>query len=394
MISPFAIGSVPKILFGSGRLKELPSLARGFGSHLLLVTGHQSFSHSESGLWLDAELAANGFSVERVSITGEPSPDAIDGIVAALKAQSIDLVIGIGGGSVLDAAKAIAGLLKPQNSVMDHLEGVGPELPYEGPATPFIAVPTTAGTGSEATRNAVLSRHGANGFKKSFRDDALMARYALIDPDLLRTCPKPLVAANGMDALTQLIEAFVSLRANPMTDALALSGIALASKGLRQWYHGVEEADGRSAMAYAALQSGICLAQAGLGSVHGLAQPLGSFFPIGHGVVCGTLLAEATAVNLEALHQRSPGDIALSKYAEVGRVLLERHDLDQESALTLLIDYLRKLREELSLPGLGALGVLREDFERIVAHSRGSSMKTNPILLEDSEIATILERCF
>jgi alcohol dehydrogenase class IV len=394
MIAPFAIGSVPKILFGSGRLKELPSLARGFGTHLLLVTGHRTFIDSESGLWLDRELAAGGFSVERVSIIGEPSPHDVDGIVATLKAQSIDLVIGIGGGSVLDAAKAIAGLLKPQNSVMDHLEGVGPELPYEGPATPFIAVPTTAGTGSEATRNAVLSRHGADGFKKSFRDDALMARYALIDPDLLKTCPKPLVAANGMDALTQLIEAYVSLRANPMTDALALSGIALASKGLRQWYHGDGEAEGRSAMAYAALQSGICLAQAGLGSVHGLAQPLGSFFPIGHGVVCGTLLAEASAVNLEALHQRSPGDIALSKYAEVGRVLLQRPDLDQDSALSHLIDYLRQLRQELALPGLGTLGVLREDFDRIVAHSRGSSMKTNPILLEDREIATILERCF
>lgn len=393
MISPFAIGSVPKILFGVGRIRELPGLVGRYGKHIVLVTGDRSFKHSKAGVDLDRAWSAEGFSIQRVSIQGEPSPDDIDRIVGELREAACDAVVGIGGGSVLDAAKAIAGLLTSGHSVMDYLEGVGPELPYQGPATPFIAVPTTAGTGSEATRNAVLTRQGVNGFKKSFRDDALMAKYALIDPDLLAGCPKALIAANGMDALTQLLEAYVSLRANPLTDALALSGIAAVSRGLLPWFHGKDEAQGRSDMAYAALLSGICLAQAGLGSVHGLAQPLGSFFPIGHGVVCGSLLAEATVVNLEALAVKDPSHPQRSKYVAAARVLLNRPNLVDEDALEQLVQRLFAMTRELALPKLGALGVKEQDFDRIVAHSRGSSMQTNPVLLEDAEIRTILERC-
>ena len=221
----------------------------------------------------------------------------------ALREVAIDAVIGIGGGSALDAAKAIAGLLKPGNSVMDHLEGVGPELPYRGPATPFIAVPTTAGTGSEATKNAVLSLAGQ--FKKSFRDDQLVAEWAIVDPDLLATCPPHLIAADGMDAFTQLLESFVSTRANPMTDALARSGIMAVKDSLLSLYR-EQSATAREKMAYASLLSGICLAQTGLGSVHGLAAPLGAFFPIPHGVACGTLVATATAVNIAAMKAREP----------------------------------------------------------------------------------------
>lgn len=394
MISPFAIGSIPKIVFGAGRIKELPALATPYGKRMALVTGRRSFRHSEAGAELDRALSAQGFSVQRVTISGEPSPDEVDLIVAALRHEVCDVVVGIGGGSVLDAAKAIAGLLPRGDSVMEFLEGVGPERPYQGPAIPFIAVPTTAGTGSEATRNAVLTRQGADGFKKSFRDDALMARYALVDPDLLAGCPKPLIAANGMDALTQLLEAYVSLRANPMTDALALSGIAAVSRGLLSWFHGENQPQGRSDMAYAALLSGICLAQAGLGSVHGLAQPLGSFFPIGHGVVCGTLLAEATAVNLEVMASRGSHALQRSKYAQAARVFLACPDLDETKALEQLLETLRRMSQSLALPRLSLLGVTLDDFDRIVAHSRGSSMQTNPVRLEDSEIRSILERCY
>jgi alcohol dehydrogenase len=392
MITPFAIGAVPKIIFGRGRLQELPALAGRYGKRLILVVGNRSFGESVAGQTLDEDLLQAGFSIQRISIADEPSPDQIDDWVASFRGETFDLVIGIGGGSVLDAAKAIAGLLKSEHSVMDYLEGVGPELPYQGPATPFIAVPTTAGTGSEATRNAVLTRHGPEGFKKSFRDDALMAQYALIDPDLLSTCPKSLIAANGMDALTQLIEAYVSIKANPITDSLAISGIQAVSRGLIPWFDGQDE--GLDEMAYAALLSGICLAQVGLGSVHGLAQPLGSFFPIAHGVVCGALLAEATAVNVEVMAQRDPGSLGLQKYAEVGRILLGDSALQQQDAIQGLIKYLKHLTATLSLPRLEALGVQRSDFNRIVAHSKGSSMKTNPIVLEDAEIQLILERCF
>jgi alcohol dehydrogenase len=280
--------------------------------------------------------------------------------------------------------------MKPGNSVMDHLEGVGPELPYSGPTTPFIAVPTTAGTGSEATKNAVLSVHGTAGFKKSFRDELLVAEYAVIDPDLLASCPPAVLAANGMDAFTQLLESYVSSKANPFTDALALSGLRKVCESLLPLYADMgDQTEHRSAMAYAALLSGITLAQVGLGSVHGLAAPLGAFFPIPHGVVCGTLVAEATRTNIDALSSRDPLNPALVKYAEIGRMLSGRQ-LNDVDARIALVETLVLWTHRLNLPRLGFYQVAHSDIERIVASSRGSSMKTNPIVLTDEEIARIL----
>ncbi len=214
-MTPFTLARLPRVRFGRGTLAELPDLLASYGTRLLLVTGQRAFTEGPAWDGLRTALTDRGFTWEHLRVDGEPSPQEVDEAVARFKASGIEAVVGIGGGSVLDAAKAIAGLLRPGNSVMDHLEGVGPEAPYLGPATPFIAVPTTAGTGSEATKNAVLSTHGANGFKKSFRDDKLVAEWALLDPDLLATCPPALIAANGMDALTQLIESYVSTRATP-----------------------------------------------------------------------------------------------------------------------------------------------------------------------------------
>jgi alcohol dehydrogenase class IV len=378
-MTPFSIARMPRIEFGSGTLSRLPAIAAGYGKRLLLVTGARSFTDSMTGEWLLGELKAQGLSWELVRIPGEPSPQLIDDTVARLRGGDFDVVIGIGGGSALDAAKAIAGMLKPGNSVLDHLEGVGPEKPYLGPATPFIAVPTTAGTGSEATKNAVLSLPGQ--YKKSFRDDSLVADWAVIDPDLLATCPPELIAADGMDALTQLIESFLSTRASPLTDALARSGLMAASQALMPLFGG-QTADARTAMAYASLISGICLAQTGLGAVHGLAAPLGAFFPIPHGVACGTLLAATTEVNLDALRHREPGNPALEKYEELRRLF----------GATDLAATLAGWQERLRLPRLSAYGVTAADIPRIVANSRGSSMKTNPIVLTDAEIGSIIER--
>ena len=396
MIQPFSIGRLPRIEFGAGSLARLPELAAANGRRLLLVTGGRSFTSSAHWDDLRQGLSARSCHWNLLRIDGEPSPEQIDAAVIECRGQPVDAVVGIGGGSVLDAAKAIAGLLRTGNSVMDHLEGVGPELPYHGPGTPFIAVPTTAGTGSEATKNAVLTRHGANGFKKSFRDDKLMASCAVIDPDLLSSCPRELIAANGMDALTQLLEAFVSIRSNPMTDALALSGMEAVRKGLFPWYEGkpVNVAQGREQMAYAALLSGICLAQTGLGSVHGLAQPLGSFFPISHGVVCGTLLAVAVEVNIEAMKSRAPDNPALRKYAHVGRLMLSLPVLEDDIALVGLVELLKEWTLRMRLPTLSIMGVTVSDFPRIIEHSRGSSMKTNPVVLSDEEIEQILLRRF
>lgn len=392
-IPTFAISNLPRIVFGDGIRRRLPELALEFGRHVLLVTGSASFRNSTAWPELLEGLQTAGITCEHVSVSGEPSPKLADGLASQFKAVHIDAVIGIGGGSVLDAAKAIAGLLRVSNSVMDYLEGVGPELPYQGPAVPFIAVPTTAGTGSEATRNAVLSVQGEQGFKKSFRHDSLVAKYAVVDPELLATCPPALIAADGMDALTQLLESYVSLKANPFTDALALSGIRAARDSLLPWHANTGDlAVHRSGMAYASLLSGITLAQVGLGSVHGLAAPLGAFFPIPHGVACGTLVAVCSASNIRCLRDRASDNPTLSKYAELGRLLANKPDLGDEAARAALLEILANWTERLQLPRLGEYGMRREDIPRVVANCRGSSMKTNPIVLSDDEVAEILEK--
>ena len=390
-ITPFSASRLPRIEFGAGAIGKLPALVRSFGTRALLVTGAQSFGATAHGSDLIAALGKLGVAWEQVQVHGEPSPKLIDDAVRAYRGTHFDVVIGIGGGSALDAAKAIAGLLQPGNSVMDHLEGVGPELAYAGPSTPFIAVPTTAGTGSEATKNAVLSVQGTDGYKKSFRDEKLVAEYAVVDPDLLASCPPAVVAANGMDAFTQLLESYVSSRAMPLTDSLAWGGMKAARDGLLLLYSDRGDADARSRMAYAALVSGITLAQVGLGSVHGLASPLGAFFPIPHGVVCGTLVAAATRVNIDAMQARDPQNLALEKYALVGRLLSRQQHLSQSEAHLALIDTLEDWTAALSLPRLAPYGVHAADVPRIVAHSRGSSMKTNPVMLEDKEIAQLVE---
>lgn len=391
MIEAFSLARLPRIEFGAGRIGLLPELVAGYGGRVLLITGAQAFRATPAWERLLDGLRKRDLTWEHMQVSGEPSPQLVDDAVARFRDGNHDVVVGIGGGSVLDAAKAIAGLLRIGDPVMDYLEGVGPQKPYRGPATPFIAVPTTAGTGSEATKNAVLSRQGADGFKKSFRDERLVPEYAVVDPDLLASCPPDLIAANGMDALTQLIESYVSLRANTFTDALAISGLRAARDGLLPWYEGTgDQTAARSRMAYAALISGITLAQVGLGSVHGLASPMGAFFPIPHGVVCGTLVASATRANVEALQARDPAGPALAKYARLAEILCERRIREPAAARAALIDLLEDWTERLRLPRLAQYGVTENDFPRIVAHSRGSSMKTNPVVLTDDEITRIL----
>lgn len=395
-IPDFSISALPSIVFGDGMRRRLPALARTYGNSVLLVTGAASLQRSPAWPELLAGMHEHGLHFEHMSVSGEPSPQLVDEAARRFRSSAIDVVIGIGGGSVLDAAKAIAGLLRVENSVMDYLEGVGPELSYQGPAVPFIAVPTTAGTGSEATRNAVLSVQSPEGFKKSFRHETLVPRYAVLDPELLATCPAGLIAADGMDALTQLLESYVSLKANPFTDALALSGIAAVRDSLLPWYRGAggstpEIASHRRNMAYASLLSGITLAQVGLGSVHGLAAPLGAFFPIPHGVVCGTLVAECTRVNIRALQARQPDSAALRRYAQAGRVLANDMMLGEQDGLAALVKVLEDWTQNLRLRRIGDYGMQQGDIPRVVANCRGSSMKTNPVVLSDDEVAAILQ---
>ena len=395
MLAGFSIARLPRIEFGAGKIAVLPALAAAYGNRVLLVSGARSLRASSTWSELEQRLEQAGLSWQSVTVDGEPSPQLVDQAVAEHTGNDIDVVIGIGGGSVLDAAKAIAGLLRVRDSVMDYLEGVGSGKAYSGPAVPFLAVPTTAGTGSEATKNAVLSVTGKHGFKKSFRDDRLVPEYALVDPDLLVTCPPALIAANGMDAVTQLLESYVSLRSNPMTDALAWSGLEAARDGLLPWFEASgDPSAARSSMAYAALLSGITLAQTGLGSVHGLASPLGAFFPVPHGVVCGTLVGAATRVNIAAMRAREPDNPALEKYARIAGLLCHTSFTSREQAWEALLELLDDWTARLQLPTLDDYGITPGDFAHIVTHARGSSMKTNPIVMTDEEISSVLEqRC-
>lgn len=388
----FSIARLPRIIFSRQSILQVPELAAAYGQRVLLVLGARSFENSLAFSQLSSQFKQRNLKWFKCNVPGEPSPQLVDDVVKQYADDNIDVVIGIGGGSALDAAKAIAGLLRVQQSVIDFLEGVGPELPYTGPAVPFIAVPTTAGTGSEATKNAVLSVQGENGFKKSFRDDKLVAEYAVIDPELLQSCPQQVIAANGMDALTQLLESYVSMRSNIMTDALCISGLRQARDGLLALYRDSEDKQAQEKMAYASLMSGICLAQTGLGSVHGLASPLGAFYPIPHGTVCGTLVAAASEINIRIMREREPDNSALDKYATLGDVLNERRHASKEASQQALCDVLAEWTELMSLPRLSEYGLDERGIDKIVANSRGSSMKTNPIVMTDDEIRELILR--
>ena len=386
-LGSFTISRLPRILFGAEAFTHLAAEISACGCKVLIVSGGKSFTSGTHWTELKADLKASDVRWELIRIPGEPSPEWIDQSVIEHKDGNFDVVVGIGGGSPLDAAKAIAGLLPKGNSVMDHLEGVGRGIGYTGPSLPYIAVPTTAGTGSEMTKNAVLSSN-KEGFKKSFRDEKLTAQLAIIDPDLLASCPRPQLIANAMDAFTQLLEAYTSPKSNPITDALALSGIEYFLRGFSQ----SAEADlsGPEYLAYGSMISGICLAQTGLGAVHGLASPLGAHFPIPHGVACGTTLAAVTQINIAALKERKPDSIALYRYSQVGRILLGEPDLGIPEALNGLVESLWRWTELLEIPRLSNYGMTEADVSMIVAESGGNSMKTNPLVLTDIELEKIL----
>jgi alcohol dehydrogenase class IV len=396
-VPPFTIGRLPRITFGSGSFATVPRIAAGHGSRVLLVSGGTWFDESPRRSQLETGLTTAGVDiVGTATVAGEPGPEDVEGPLRLHREAGVDVVLGIGGGAVLDTAKAIAGLLRSGTSLMDHLEGVGRGLPYQGPALPVVAVPTTAGTGSEATRNAVITERGPQGYKRSFRDERLVPADAVVDPDLLATAPLPLIAANGLDALTQLLEAYTSERATPVTDGLARSGLAAVREGLLAWYTepaGPGAPAARSQMAYAALLSGICLANAGLGAVHGLASPLGAQLPIPHGMACGSVLWQTIEANVAALEERAPGAPALDRYADAGRILAGLPaTCSGDEARSALTATLRDWVARLGVPGLSAFGMGHEHIAAVVADSPGSSMKTNPVPLSDAELTSILER--
>jgi alcohol dehydrogenase class IV len=395
-IPPFELGRLPRITFGPGVFSRVPAIVAGHGARALLVTGGHSFNASPRRAELEAGLAEAGVTlVGSTTVSGEPGRADVEGPVAAYRDRDVAVVIGIGGGAALDTAKAIAGLLPVGTELIDHLEGVGRGVPYPGGALPVVAVPTTAGTGSEATRNAVITERGPAGYKRSFRDESMVPADAVVDPDLLATAPRALIAANGLDALTQLLEAMTSQRATPFTDALARDGLAAVRRGLLAWHAdpgGPDAPAARSQMAYAALLSGVCLANAGLGAVHGLASPLGGQLPIPHGMACGAVLWQTTRANITALTERVPESVALAKYAQAGRILADQTESIRDGAARVaLVDTLHDMVERLEVPSLSTFEMRHEQIPAVVADSPGSSMRTNPVALTEAELMAVLE---
>ncbi len=391
----FGLGRLPRITFGAGALEQVPAAVAALGGRVLLVTGRRSLVGSGRLGALESGLAQAGVAlVGRVTVPSEPGPDTIDEAVSTWRTADVQVVLGIGGGSAMDAAKAVAGLLRTGDPVRSHLEGFPGQRPYRGPAVPVVAVPTTAGTGSEATRNAVVSVRGRDGFKRSFRDERLVPAVAVVDPDLLAGLPPDAIAANGLDALTQLLEAYLSTRATPVTDALALDGLAAVRDGLGAWHRdpdGPGAPDARARTAYGALLSGICLANAGLGAVHGLAAPLGGLLPIPHGAACGAVLWQVMEATVRAIEATEPDHPALGRCATLGRVLAKLPvRMPADVSRRALVDWLRAMVATMGVPGLASFGLGEADIPRVVAGSRGSSMRTHPATLSDEELAAIL----
>ncbi|TLS75627.1 iron-containing alcohol dehydrogenase [Mariprofundus erugo] len=387
-VQSFSFASTPKIIFGVGKRGDLARVIRSYGTRVLLVTGGSSFDRSDLCQTLLSSLLAQ-FELRRIRVSGEPSPQLVDDAVAEFSVWQPDCVVAVGGGSAVDAAKAIAGLLPTGHSVMDYLEGVGRGEVYRGPSTPLIALPTTAGTGGETSMNAVLSQVGIHGFKKSFRHELLVAKTIILDPELTLACPADVTAACGMDALTQLLESYLSTTASVMTDALALSGLACVRDSLLAAVGQGDDVSARAGMLYASSVSGLTLANAGLGSVHGLASPLGAFFPVPHGVVCGTLLHAAVRQNMMLLKGVPDGAAALEKYAVAGRLMLNQPLLSGDEARDGLLALLATWSERLAIPRLSAYGITDDDLPRIVAHASGG-MKTNPVRLTDEQAIELL----
>jgi alcohol dehydrogenase class IV len=373
----FEFATATRIVFGEGTVATLPELSRTFGDRPLVVTG----ASSERNAPLVAALAAETFRVP-----GEPTVDLVrEGARRALDA-ACDVVISVGGGSVIDAGKAIAAVATNGGEPLDFIEVVGKGRPIAAPPLPFIAVPTTAGTGSEVTRNAVLGST-EHAIKASLRSPLMLARVALVDPELTYGLPPAVTASTGLDALTQLIEPYVSVRANPLSDAICVEGIPRVAGALRRAYHHGTDKDARRKMALAALFGGLALANSGLGVVHGFAAPLGGRWKAPHGALCAALLPHGMAMNIAALRARAPQHPALERYTTIARLLTGRNGARIDDG----IDWIREICIELQVPPLRAWGIAEADLPGVVEESaRASSMKANPLPLTSEELLAVI----
>ena len=388
MIPAFSLGAPSRIVFGSGKFVKLEDTLLSFGSRPLLVLGSASFTRTKGFTTLHEIFDKLAIATKTIHVSSEPSPEMIDTVVADQQYTDIDMVISIGGGSTLDAGKAIAAMLVEGGGVSRFLEGVGTKAP-SGKKLPFIAIPTTSGTGSETTSNAVLRSVGSGGFKRSLRHDNYFPNLALVDPLLTLSCPKKLTIACSMDCFTQLVEGYLSTGGSPLTDALALEGIRAVSGSLRTVADTGDDLASRSNLSYGALLSGIVLANAGLGVVHGFASAIGGLFAIPHGTICGSLMAPANRLTLKNLRSTAPSHPALDKYAILGRIFSNQTSRNDPWYQDHFIAELEGLSAHLALPFLSDYGVTPNDTEKIAAQTGN---KNNPAKLSTKELVQVLHR--
>lgn len=386
MINPlpgFEFASAGRIVFGSGSLDQIGVISGDWGSRVLVVTG----SRADRASVLLSHLESAGFRPVVLSVPGEPTLDWVQEAVVISKSEKCDWVIGFGGGSAIDAGKAVAIMHTQEGELLDYVEVIGKGRVLSRPGLPYVAIPTTAGTGAEVTKNAVLGSK-EHGVKVSLRSPLMLPRVALVDPQLTLSLPFEVTASTGLDALTQLLEAYVCTRAQPMTDALAEQGIRLAAVALERTCFQPHDIEARESMSLAALYSGIALANAGLGAVHGFAAPIGGMFSAPHGAVCATLLPHVWRTNREAV-QLSGTPAQQGKFAQVSRWLTQRSDAAPEDAEVWLSDLVAKLR----IPNLSTYGVTPGDVPEIVRRAQqASSMKANPIALGREALESLLLR--
>ena len=381
-MSAFEFATAQRIVFGAGKVQQAGALAAELGKRALVVTG----SRPERAQVLFDALRASGIEWDTLPAAHEPTVALVQQGVALVKVATCDLVISIGGGSVIDTGKAIAALSTNPGEMLDYLEVIGRGQPIKQAPLPFVAIPTTAGSGAEATRNAVLSSP-EHQVKVSLRSPMMLPRIALIDPALTYALPPAVTATTGMDALAQLIEPYMSVRANPMTDALCRDGIARAARALLPAYKNGGDAAAREDMALASLLGGMALANAGLGAVHGFAAPIGGMFPAPHGAVCAQLLPLVWNANVQALQARAANSPILQRYDEVARLLTGNPQAQVADGAQWLFD----LRAALHIAPFANYGMREADVPVVVEKAAvASSMQANSIKLTPDELTGIL----
>jgi alcohol dehydrogenase class IV len=379
----FEFATSGQIIFGREAVKKVASLASAMGNMVFIVSG----SSDRSSSLLMESLKSEGLKVVIYKVTGEPTIKSVmDGVNIARKSLC-NVVIGIGGGSVLDTGKVIAALLTNKGDLIEYLEVIGQSRSLKEISFPFIAIPTTSGTGAEVTKNAVI-RSLEHSIKVSIRNPWMIPRIAVVDPLLTRTMPPMITASTGLDALTQLIEAYVSRKSNPLTDPICCEGIKRVARSLKKAYEDGNDFQAREDMAVASLFSGLALANAGLGAVHGIAGPMGGMFEIPHGIACALLLPNVMEINIEVIRLRMPESSTLRRYYDIAKILTGKSNVKEEDGAY----WVKNLCGDFNIPKLSNFGITDKALTDLPEKARiASSMKGNPVPLSDNEILKILD---